>query len=142
MLQERRLQWESLFQVTISLVDHSLPGNLRLVDLGQTSLVDHSLPQVTTRHSGRQLVDLHHSAVVVRHSSWLACEGKLSDLTQFAATTTRILQSLLQPTQQRRLHREGAKRAKAIALHDHEVREINRPGNIGLEHELAHRRDV
>ena len=69
MLQERRLQWESLFQVTTSLVDHSSPGNRQLVDLGQTSLVVHSLPQVTIHHSGRHLVDLHHSAVVVRHSS-------------------------------------------------------------------------
>ena len=69
MLQERRLQWESLFQVTTSLVDHFRHCNLRSVDLGQTSLVVHSLPQVTIQHSGRRLLDLHYSAVVVRHSS-------------------------------------------------------------------------
>ena len=114
-LRERHLQWESTLQ-------------------GWTSLVDHSSP-------GRRLVDLHNSAVVEKHSSWHACEGKLSDLTQFARISMR---SLLH-TQQRRHPREGARPDKAIALHGHEVmqgREITMTGNTGLVHNLAHHRDV
>ena len=137
---------------TTSWVDHCPPciHHKEKVDLDQHQRVIPStlLGWISLLFPGRRPVHLHHSRVEVKNWSWLACEEKLNDLMRFAAITTRILvllvhhQKLLQPTQQRRLNREGVTRAKTIALHDHEVREINRPGNIGLEHELAHHRDV